>query len=107
MCATGGTEGKEEEMTSKVTCQFFSIDNGEWYTETVLFTGTFKACYDQYAEHNGKPVELVRVIDQVDDDYDADALPQFAVRLPDGSIIEAWPEEVVSVLNPVWYGKEA
>lgn len=67
---------------------------GEFYMDDVNFTGVFKACYEQYREHDGKPVDLVRVIEKADDTHDQEVLPMFVVRLPDGEEIEAWPEEV-------------
>jgi hypothetical protein len=70
------------------------------FTYRKLFTTPF----EQYARHEGKPFEVLGVIDTPDENHDADVLPVFRVRI-DGEEIEAWPEEVLifhATDTPVW-----
>lgn len=53
----------------------------------------FDSPYEQYAERNGQPFEVLREIDSTEL-ADAEVLPMYAIRFPDGIEIEAWPEEV-------------
>jgi hypothetical protein len=70
----------------------FGPIGGELYRETLTFTGVFKACYDQYREHDGKPITFIRE-QPIGDKLDPWCAPIFLVRLPNGEEIEAWPEE--------------
>lgn len=55
---------------------------------------TFQSPYDQYRERIGQPFTLIREITEPDAGHDAEVLPMYVIRFPDGEEIEAWPEEV-------------
>ncbi len=57
---------------------------------------SFTTPYDQYANREGQPFTVLRVIDQPDEAHDAEVLPMYVIRFTDGLEIEAWPEEVLS-----------
>lgn len=54
----------------------------------------FLGCYDQYREHNGKTFTVLGVHDPRA--YDSEEVgTMFVVRLSCGTVVVAWPEEVV------------
>lgn len=85
-------DGEDRRESDGVIFQYKGKDQFE-------FLGQFFACYDQYKEHNGKPIEVVEVIwPHTEPDHNDVIL--FKVRLTDtGEEIEAHPEEVVKSIN--------
>jgi hypothetical protein len=57
---------------------------------------TFTTPYEQHRDREGQSFALVREITEAESDYDAEVLPMFIVRFPDGVEIPAWPEEVLA-----------
>lgn len=55
---------------------------------------TFIRRYDQYKEHQGKRFEVIRKVTQPEKEYDRECLPMYEIKLEDGQVITAWPEEV-------------
>lgn len=54
----------------------------------------FLTPYDQYQERHGQACEIVRDIIEPESDVDAEVLPMYVIRFPDGLEIHAWPEEI-------------
>ena len=59
-----------------------------------MTNNTFQSPYGQYQDRNGQAFEIVRKISEEDGEHDAEVLPMFVIRFPDGIEIEAWPEEI-------------
>ncbi len=60
--------------------------------------GIFKSPYEQYAEHNGKPFTVLKVIDKDDADHDISEVGKmYKIQFKDKTVIEAWPEELVDI----------
>lgn len=55
----------------------------------------FDSPYEQYRDRNGQVFVLVREITEPDASHDAEVLPVYVIRFPDGVEIEAWPEEIL------------
>lgn len=62
----------------------------------VKFAPTFQTPWSDHRDRIGQSFELVRIVDQPDDSHDAEVLPMYVIRFPDGVEIEAWPEEVAA-----------
>ena len=58
------------------------------------FRTTFTTPFRQYAEREGEPFTVLAAITEPDADHDAEVLPMYRIRFTDGTVIEAWPEEV-------------
>lgn len=54
----------------------------------------FQSPYDQYKEHNGKSFNILKEINEPTSDIDEECLPMYQIKLSDGVIIMAWPEEI-------------
>ena len=52
---------------------------------------TFQSPYEQYAEHVGKSF---KVIGPHTEGVDPEVGPMYDIRLSDGEVITAWPEEI-------------
>ncbi len=54
----------------------------------------FQSPYSQHADRIGQRAVVERVIRKPDAEHDAEVLPMYVARFPDGAVIECWPEEV-------------
>lgn len=59
-----------------------------------MYRKTFTTPYEQHRDREGQTFEVLRTISKPDADHDAEVLPMYEIRFPDGTRIEAWPEEV-------------
>lgn len=55
---------------------------------------TFTTPFEQYADREGQPFEVLAKIETPDQDHDEEVLPMYQIRFPDGFETDAWPEEV-------------
>jgi hypothetical protein len=55
----------------------------------------FTTPFAQHANRNGQPFVVLRVISTPDATHDAEVLPQYRIRFPDNTEIDAWPEEII------------
>ena len=55
---------------------------------------TFTTPYDQYADRQDQPFDVLAKITEPDDEHDEEVLPMYRIRFADGFVTEAWPEEV-------------
>lgn len=53
----------------------------------------FQSPYDQYAERNGQPFEILYEI-KGDPNIDPECLPMYKIKFQDGTEMEVWPEEI-------------
>jgi hypothetical protein len=54
---------------------------------------TFTTPYDQYREYGGRKAKVLGEVDHTLTDPD-DVGPLYNIQFEDGTIIEAWPEEI-------------
>jgi hypothetical protein len=59
------------------------------------YRSTFTTEFEQYADREGQRFEVLRVITTADATHDAEVLPMYRIRFPDGFETDAWPEEVI------------
>lgn len=55
---------------------------------------TFQTPYTEFRQHNGEEVAVTEYVTQPRENFDAETLPVFNVRFPDGTETTAYPEEV-------------
>lgn len=55
---------------------------------------TFQSPYSELKEYNGQPVEIIDHITEPCEGYDAETLPVYVVKFPNGNISTAYPEEL-------------
>jgi hypothetical protein len=67
------------------------------------FNKTFQSPYDQYVKHIGKTFEVLSITPPDKDNKEAGIL--YKIKLSDGEVIEAWPEEVLTEEIEGWQGK--
>lgn len=68
----------------------------------IRFRDAFASAYESVggrpaADFNGRPFKVVHIVDTPDGEHDAEVLPMYGIRFDDGTVIEAWPEEVTEV----------
>lgn len=63
----------------------------------MAYRQTFTTPFDQFAHREGDEFTVIRVIDQPDENHDAEVLPMYEICFTDGEQIEAWPEEVMRI----------
>ena len=62
--------------------------------EEVGFVDGFTTSYDDYSKYSGEPFKVKRRVNNIDDDVDLDVLPQWWIEFNDGTVIQAFPEEI-------------
>lgn len=55
---------------------------------------TFTTPYEQHRDREGQPFTALRKITEADATHDMEVLPMYVIRFEDGTVIDAWPEEV-------------
>lgn len=55
---------------------------------------TFTTPYQQHADREGQPFEVLAKVTEPGDHHDAEVLPMYRIRFQDGTEVDAWPEEV-------------
>ena len=87
--------GNREDLEMPASLEYV-LDCYDLYEEAG-FADTFETSFDDYSRYNGKHFEVIRRIDNIDDDCDLDILPQWKIKFEDGIEINAYPEEICLV----------
>ena len=60
----------------------------------MIFKARFETPYTEYNGRNGQYFDVIEIISEPKPGYDAEVLPMYRIQFEDGTIIDAWPEEV-------------
>ncbi len=87
------------QVLENVPCFRDDDNGGEVYRDTLTFTGFVKGVWSDTEQYDGQPVDLVRVMQPGEGDFDDVFLPVFIVRLPNGKELQAFGEEVTEEIT--------